>query len=73
MKLPMNVTPTMIVKEMIRNTPRALDRVYLSMLSTACKNIVVNKKENTNIPIMEDKKGSISIARIPIIMNNNNL
>jgi len=57
----------------MRNTPRALDLVYLSILSTACKNMVVNKKEKTNIPIIDERNGRISIERSPIIMNNNNL
>ena len=62
----------MMVEERIKNTPRALERICLSILSTACKNMVVNKKENTNMPIIDDKKGSISKAMSPIIMKSNN-
>ncbi len=62
----------MMVEKRIKNTPRALERICLSILSTACKNMVVNRKENTSMPIIEDKKGRISKAMSPIIMNNNN-
>ena len=37
----------------------------------ACKKMVVNKKENTNIPIIDDRKGRICKERSPIIINNN--
>ncbi len=73
MKVPIKTNPIMIVVERMRKTPRALDLEYLSMLSTACKNMVVNRKEKTNIPIIDERKGRISIERSPIIMNNNNL
>ena len=61
-----------MVEERIKNTPRALERICLSILSTACKNMVVNKKENTNMPIIEDKKGRISEETSPTIMKSNN-
>ena len=69
----MKITPTNIVVDKIKKTPSALERVYLSMLSTPCKKIVVKRKEKVNIPIIEERKGRISRARSPIIMNNNNL
>ena len=73
MKLPIKITPTMIVEERIKNTPTALERICRSILSTACKKMVVNKKENTNIPIIDDRKGRICKERSPIIINNNSL
>lgn len=69
----MNITPTRMVVDKIKKTPSDLERVYLSILSTPCKKIVVNKKEKINIPIIEKRKGRISSARSPIIINNNNL
>ena len=62
-----------IVVDKIKKTPSDLERVYLSILSTPCKKIVVNKKEKINIPIIDERKGRISRARSPIIINNNNL
>ena len=69
----MKITPTSMVVDKIKKTPSDLERVYLSILSTPCKKIVVNKKEKINIPIIEERKGRISRARSPIIINNNNL
>ena len=72
-KLPMNMRPIIIVVERIMKTLIVLDLMRLSKLSTACKKIVVNRKENTNIPIIAAKNGRISTAINPIIISTNNL
>ena len=69
----MKITPANIVVDKIKKTPSDLERVYLSILSTPCKKIVVNKKEKINMPIIEERKGRISRTRSPTIINNNNL
>ena len=51
--VPIKITTTSMVVDKIKKTPSDLERVYLSMLSTPCKKIVVNKKEKINIPIIE--------------------
>ena len=65
--------PIIIVVERIMKTLIVLDLIRLSKLSTACKKIVVNRKENTNIPIIGAKNGRISTTINPIIINTNNL
>ena len=58
---------------MIINTPRVLDLVYLSILSTGWRKIVANRNEKTNIPMMVVSIGNILVARKPIKIISNNL
>ena len=57
----------------IRKTLKILDFKYLSNLSTLGKKIVVKRKENISIPIIEAKNGKIFHASQTKISNNINL
>ncbi len=72
-KRPKNEIERRDVNESIRKTLTTRDFRYRSILSTPGRKIVVKRKENTNIPIIEPKKGKIFQASPPITSTNSNL
>ena len=61
------------VNESIKKTLIIRDLRYRSILSTLGRKIVVKRKENTNIPIIEAKNGKIFQASPPIMSTISNL
>ena len=51
-KLPMKIIPNVMLLPSINSTLNILDLIYRCVISTACKKIVVNKKEKMSIAII---------------------